>query len=103
MKLIIDSINASNFIEKNIATKMINKLKSTMSTYESEELDRSVLGINIAKAENSKILYNVNLIQEALKKGLQISFSYMGWNKNKKLVKMALKRDKIKAKIIVIK
>lgn len=92
MKLIIDSINASNFIEKNIATKMINKLKSTMSIYESEELDRSVLGINIAKAENSKILYNVNLIQEALKKSVQISFSYMGWNKNKKLIKKSERR-----------
>ena len=66
MRLIIDSVNASNFIEKSIATKMIDKLKSTMSIYDSEELDRNVLGINIAKAENRKILYNVNLIQEAL-------------------------------------
>lgn len=49
MKLIIDSVNASNFIEKSIATKMIDKLKSTMSLYDAEELDRSVLGINIAK------------------------------------------------------
>lgn len=32
MKLIIDSVNASNFIEKSIATQMIDKLKSTMST-----------------------------------------------------------------------
>ncbi len=86
-KLIIDSINASNFIEKSIATKMIDKLKSTMSTYEAEEMDRSVLGVNIAKAENKKILYNVNIIQEALTKGVQISFDYMAWNKNKKLVK----------------
>lgn len=70
MKLIIDSVNASNFIEKSIATKMIDKLKSTMSLYDAEELDRSVLGINIAKAENKKILYNVNLIQEALSKGV---------------------------------
>lgn len=92
MKLIIDSINASNFIEKNIATKMIDKLKSTMSIYDSEELDRSVLGINIAKAENTKILYNVNLIQEALAQGVQISFDYMGWNKNKKLVKKSERR-----------
>ncbi len=69
MKLIIDSVNASNFIEKGIATKMIDKLKSTMSLYDAEGLDRSVLGINIAKAENKKILYNVNLIQEALSKG----------------------------------
>ena len=40
MKLIIDSVNASNFIEKGIAAKMIDKLKSTMSTYDAEELDR---------------------------------------------------------------
>lgn len=92
MKLIIDSINASNFIEKNIATKMIDKLKSTMSIYDSEKLDRSVLGINIAKVENTKILYNVNLIQEALAQGVQISFDYMGWNKNKKLIKKSERR-----------
>lgn len=42
-----------------------------MSLYDAEELDRSVLGINIAKAENKKILYNVNLIQEALSKGFR--------------------------------
>lgn len=92
MRLIIDSVNASNFIEKSIATKMIDKLKSTMSIYDSEELDRNVLGINIAKAENRKILYNVNLIQEALNKGVQISFDYMGWNRNKKLVKKSDRR-----------
>lgn len=92
LKLIIDSINASNFIEKSIATKMIDKLKSTMSIYDSEELDRSVLGVNIAKAENKKILYNVNIIQEALAKGVQISFDYMGWDKHKKLVKKSERR-----------
>lgn len=92
MKLIIDSINASNFIENSIATKMIDKLKSTMSTYDAEELDRSVFGINVAKAENKKILYNVNLIQEALARGVQISFDYMVWDKNKKLVKKSARR-----------
>lgn len=92
MKLIIDSVNASNFIEKSIATKMIDKLKSTMSLYDAEELDRSVLGINTAKAENKKILYNVNLIQEALSKGVQISFDYMVWDRNKKLVKKSDRR-----------
>ena len=92
MKLIIDSVNASNFIEKGVAAKMIDKLKSTMSIYDSEELDRNVLGINIAKAENTKILYNVNLLQEALNKGVQISFDYMGWDKNKKLVKKSERR-----------
>jgi predicted DNA-binding transcriptional regulator YafY len=92
LKLIIDSINSCNFIEKSIAAKMIDKLKSTMSIYDSEELDRSVLGVNIAKAQNKKILYNVNIIQEALARGVQISFDYMGWDKNKKLVKKSERR-----------
>ncbi|MBQ9935383.1 MAG: WYL domain-containing protein [Lachnospiraceae bacterium] len=87
MKLIIDSINASNFIEKSIGDRMINKLKSTMSKYDADELERSVLGINVAKADNTKILYNVNLIQEAITKNKQISFEYKVWDKYKELVK----------------
>lgn len=92
LKLIIDSINASNFIEKSIANKMIEKLKGTMSIHDSMDLERSVLGINTAKSENKKILYNVNVIQEALKRGVQISFDYMRWDRNKKLVKSSNKR-----------
>ena len=38
--------NARYFIEKSIATKMIDKLRSTMSMYDAEELDRSVLGMS---------------------------------------------------------
>jgi predicted DNA-binding transcriptional regulator YafY len=101
LKLIIDSINASNFIEKGIAARMIDKLKSTMSVYDSLELDRSVLGINIAKAENRKILYNVNLIQEALTRGVQISFDYMVWNKNKRLVKKSERRYNMNPKTLI--
>jgi predicted DNA-binding transcriptional regulator YafY len=101
LKLIIDSINASNFIEKGIAARMIDKLKSTMSVYDSLELDRSVLGINIAKAENRKILYNVNLIQEAMTRGVQISFDYMVWNKNKRLVKKSERRYNMNPKTLI--
>lgn len=92
IKLIIDSINASNFIEKSIGARMIDKLKSTMSKYEAGELERSVLGVNVAKADNTKILYNVNLIQKAITNNKQISFEYKVWDKNKKLVKKSDKR-----------
>lgn len=93
LKLIVDSINASNFIEETIAVKMIGKLKETMSVYDAEELDRNVLGINIAKAENKKILYNVNIIQEALVEGVQISFNNLVWNKNKRLEKKNARKN----------
>ena len=87
MKLIVDAINASNFIEKSVATNMIDKLKKIMSKYEAEELNRSTLGITIPKTENKKILDNIDKIQDALKKNVQISFDYMCWNKDGKLEK----------------
>ena len=74
---------------------MIRRLKSTMSIYDAADLERSVLGINIAKAKNKKILYNVNLIQEALKNNLQIRFDYMIWNKNKKLEKKSSQKNSL--------
>lgn len=92
LKLIIDSINASNFVEKSIAKRILNKLKSTVSIYDAADLERNVLGVNVAKSENRKILYNVNIIQEALSKGVQISFDYMGWDKKKALVKKSDRR-----------
>lgn len=39
LKLIIDSVNASNFIQKDIAEKMVSKLKSIVSVYDAEELE----------------------------------------------------------------
>lgn len=92
IKLIIDSVNASNFIEKDIAKKMADKLKSIISKYDAEELQRNVLGVNVAKTENKKILYNVNTIQEALRKNVQISFYYKNWNAEKELVRKSQRK-----------
>lgn len=92
LKLIVDSINASNFIEKDIAQKMTDKLKCIVSKYDAEELQRNVLGVNVAKTENKKILYNVNIIQEALRKNVQISFFYRNWNIEKELVRKSRRK-----------
>ena len=87
MKLLVDAINASNFIEKSVAQEMIEKLKRTMSNHYALEMQRSVLGVNVAKADNKKIIDQVDQIQKALNKGVQIKFDYMKWNMEKKLVK----------------
>lgn len=87
LKLIVDAVYASNFIEKGIADNMIRKLKTLRSVYDGEELDRSIQCVNVAKAENDTILENVGIIQEAIKKNKQITFDYMKWNSNKQLVK----------------
>ena len=66
---------------------MIKKLKTLRSIYDGEELDRSIQCVNVAKAENDRILENVRIIQEAIKKNKQIIFDYMKWNNHKQLVR----------------
>ncbi|MFI3200711.1 MAG: WYL domain-containing protein [Eubacteriales bacterium] len=95
LTLLIDAVNASNFVEKTIAEQLNKKLKKMCSCYEAMELERNVLGISTTKAENTKILKLVNMIQEALKCKVQIKFDYMKWNKEKKLVKGQEKRYSI--------
>lgn len=85
IKLLLDSIYASNIITNDIADNISKKLRSTVSIYDAETLDRSVLGINVAKSENKRILINIHSILSAINKQKQISFEYRHWTKNKML------------------
>ncbi|MFI3176062.1 MAG: WYL domain-containing protein [Eubacteriales bacterium] len=84
--LLMDAVNASNFIEQGVAKQLNYKLKQLRSCYEAKELDRNILGVTVAKAENKKILKLVNTIQDALRQEVQIRFRYLRWNKEKQLV-----------------
>ena len=86
LKLIVDAINASNFIGREIADEMVQKLKELLSENQRDYLDRNILGMVNNKTENQKILDNVDKIQEACDKKLPISFTYMKWSKDLKLV-----------------
>lgn len=92
LKLIIDAVNASKFIGKDHSKKIISKLKDTMSVYDAEELERNIMGMASTKAENKKILYNLNVIQKAIDTNKQISFEYRYWNAKKELVKRTDRR-----------
>lgn len=85
IKLLLDSIYASNIIPNNIAESISKKLRSTVSIYDAETLDRSVLGINVAKSENRRILINIHNILHAINNQKQISFEYRHWTKDKVL------------------
>ena len=86
LKLLIDAINASNFVERKTAKRICDKLKDTVSIHEQCELDRNVMGLSNTKTENTTILYNVDSIQDAFNKKQQIEFDYLAWSKDKKLV-----------------
>lgn len=93
LKLIVDAVNASNFIEPEIADEMTQKLKNLLSENQRGYLDRNVLGMVNNKTENRKILENVDVIQEACDMKAQISFTYMKWDRNLKLVPKSVKPE----------
>lgn len=66
--MIVDAINASNFIGREIADEMVQKLKELLSENQRDYLDHNVLGMVNNKTENQKILDNVDKIQEACDK-----------------------------------
>lgn len=87
MKILVDLINATNFITPQKSKELIENLKSIISIYEQDELDRTVFGVNVAKVNNESILRNIDTIQNAIRQDKQISFDYLQWNENKRLVK----------------
>ncbi|MGN1398894.1 MAG: helix-turn-helix transcriptional regulator [Erysipelotrichaceae bacterium] len=86
IKLIVDAINASNFIENETADQFKSKLSHFISRYEVDELRRNVQSITVAKTENKKILNNVEKIQKAINQDKCISFNYLTYNENMELV-----------------
>ncbi len=91
IKLLLDSVYASNIIPNNIAEHISKKLRSTVSIYDAETLDRSVLGINVAKSDNKRILINIHNILHAINNKKQITFEYRHWTKDKALINKSQK------------
>ena len=87
MKILVDLINATNFITPQKSKELIENLKNIISIYEQDELDRTVFGVTVAKVNNESILRNIDTIQNAIRQDKQISFEYLQWNENKRLVK----------------
>lgn len=92
LQLLMDAINSSSVIGKSTSKNIIKKLKGLLSSYQAEELTRTVLTSKNTKRTNKRILYNINKIQDAFVKNVQIEFDYMDWTEEKKLSIVGKKR-----------
>lgn len=84
VKLLIDSIQTSNFITKSKSEKLINKLESLTSTYEAKALHRHVYIRNRIKNENESVYTIVDIINSAISTDRKIRFRKYTYNLNKK-------------------
>lgn len=86
LKLLADAVSASRFITKSKSEQLIRKIEKLASKYEAVQLQRQVYTSGQIKNENESIYYHVDAIHTAIHENRQISFLYLEWNLQKKLV-----------------
>lgn len=87
LKLLVDVVQSSKFITEKKSTELIGKLESLASRYQAGELQRYVYVKSRVKTMNENIYYNVDAINDAINKNVQINFEYYEWTLKKQLRK----------------
>ena len=77
LKLLIDMVQSSAFITETKSKALSEKLTALASRHESMALHRHVHIAGRVKTENEKILYCVDLLNEAITKERQVRFRYV--------------------------
>ena len=92
LKLLVDAIQSFKFITEKKSNALIRKLTTLASEYEASQLERQLSVQGRVKTMNESIYYTVDEIHSAISENRKISFKYMTWDTNKKLVP---KKDKV--------
>lgn len=76
LKILIDAVQASNFITIRKSSELINKIANLAGTFKGEVLTKNVLYQKNIKKTNEKIFYSIDAIHNAISEGRKINFRY---------------------------
>lgn len=76
LKLLIDAIEAARFIPQEKSEALIEKLLALTSKYEAAHLNRNICTDKRVKADNTKIYYTIDLINQAISENKMVEFQY---------------------------
>ena len=92
LKLLIDATESARFITKEKSDMLVKKLASLSSSNNASALTRNIDVENRIKAENEKIYYIIDALNEAINRKKKVSFQYFTYNvKKQKKLKSHLK------------
>lgn len=86
LKLLVDAVQASNFITKKKSKTLIDKLSSLTSIHTASQLDRDIYVNGLVKPNNENGYYTVDLLHSAIHGEKRITFKYYEYNGQKKKV-----------------
>ena len=79
LKLLIDAVQSSRFLTERKSRELISKLCRQCNRFDESLMHRDVVIDRRVKSMNETIYYNVDAIQDAISKGVQITFRYFDW------------------------
>lgn len=83
LKLLIDAVSSSRFINKEKSSKLISKLSSMVSRHQTESICRHLYTPNRIKTVDQRIYCIVDLINDAINEGKKIRFRCFDYNGKK--------------------
>lgn len=86
LKLLADAVGAAKFISRNRSKALLGKLYTLTSRHDAMKLDRQVYVERRVKNENKSTFYNVDTLYEAIACDSEITFTYLRWSTDKKLI-----------------
>lgn len=83
LKTLIDAVESARFVPPKKSAALVNKLGSLTSLYNKEKLVRNVDVENRIKADNEKIYYIMEALNDAINASKKVSFQYFTYNVRK--------------------
>ena len=83
LKTLIDAVESARFIPKEKSAALVEKLVSLTSRYNTAKLVRNVDVENRIKADNEKIYYIMEALNDAINANKKVSFQYFTYNVRK--------------------
>ena len=83
LKTLIDAVESARFIPKEKSAALVEKLGSLTSQHNTEKLVRNVDVENRIKADNEKIYYIMEALNDAINTNKKVSFQYFTYNVRK--------------------
>lgn len=83
LKTLIDAVESARFIPKEKSAALVEKLGSLTSQHNTEKLVRNVDVENRIKADNEKIYYIMEALNDAISANKKVSFQYFTYNVRK--------------------
>lgn len=86
LKALIDAVESARFIPKEKSSALVDKLSLLASPFSIPKLVRNVDVENRIKADNEKIYYIMDALNDAINDKKKVSFQYYTYNRNKERV-----------------